>query len=215
MKIEPPYLRSAEYIFWETDLLAALGVLETNLNALLEEVMLFTIPHTLAILENKLQSGDSFSFHCLAGFRCSVCFRQKSLFTFPDLIPGAKADQACCAAVYTVFNTLGHIDQRQNQKILSRLTLYRLSVHNAILLVPEKIGPIRLGGFTWCPHDLTEYNAMGKCAFTFYEIEDILKQDLCFEDFLSLTCDCTRKYRQTLESDVDAEHTGQHITGLF
>lgn len=90
-----------------------------------------------------------------------VVARNPSLLSLTDLSPGAKADQACCAAVYTVFNTLGHIDQRQSQKLLSRLTLYRLSVHNAILLVPEKFGPIRLGGFTWCPYDLAEYNAMG------------------------------------------------------
>lgn len=78
-----------------------------------------------------------------------------------NLVPGNKADQACCAAVYTVFNTVGHINQRQSQKLLSRLSLYRLSVHDAILLTPEGFGPIHLGGFTWCPHDVAAYNAIG------------------------------------------------------
>jgi hypothetical protein len=133
-----------------------------NLNELLEEVMLFTIPHTLAILENKLQTGGHSPFTVQqVSVVLLVVVRHPSIFSLIDLIPGVKADQACCAAVYTVFNTVGHINQRQSQKILSRLALFRLSVHNAILLVPEGFGPIRLGGFTWCPYDLAEYNAIG------------------------------------------------------
>jgi hypothetical protein len=115
------------------------------------------------------------------------CF-QIMIFFLIVLFPAAKANPASCAAVYTVFNTLGHIDQRQSQKLLSRLSLYRLSLQHGILLVPndKKYGNIHLGGFTWSPHDIEIYKETGERTIELIQRYHVNRTSLLGIFFLSL-----------------------------
>lgn len=147
----------AVHFLFYTEIFESVGVYEIPVFMILDEVINFTCPCILKIIDNQLALGGVLYTSCSAKHRLVLCFytRQGSLLllTLSNCVAARKASPFVIQCLYTLYNTLGNVTGQHGKHFLvSRQTMHLMAYSsNAVLLTMPGFNSLACGGIVILP----------------------------------------------------------------